>query len=282
MAKRRKAGALESETLALLWAAEEPLSPAQVLEQLPGALAYTTVATILSRLVAKGLVQRVPRGRAWATGRRRPLRVHRQADAPPAGAGRRRRRVLARFVDDLDPSEEQVLRSLLDSHLPEGELSGADKHGRGPGRSGGGDGDRRAGRTPSPARTRAVVLTGAAVGSALSWLCVLGVLAAPLVSPRHRARPHRLPTRESRSTTPRRWPCRRWPPPLGRHFGVSGGGGQAALAGRPRPVAARPSARRLHRRWRGRRAQRPGFRRRPARLPRSDCCQLGHVRRPRR
>src|SRR5580704_5459998 len=32
-----------------------------------------------------------------------------------------------------------------------------------------------------PPRTRAVVLTGAAVGSALSWLCVLGVLAAPLV-----------------------------------------------------------------------------------------------------
>jgi beta-lactamase regulating signal transducer with metallopeptidase domain len=32
-----------------------------------------------------------------------------------------------------------------------------------------------------PPRTSAVVLTGAAVGSALSWLCVLGVLAAPLV-----------------------------------------------------------------------------------------------------
>jgi hypothetical protein len=32
-----------------------------------------------------------------------------------------------------------------------------------------------------PPRTRAVVLSGAAVGSALSWLCVVGVLAAPLV-----------------------------------------------------------------------------------------------------
>jgi predicted transcriptional regulator len=117
LAKRRQAGALESEALALLWAAKEPLCPAQVLEQLPGDLAYTTVATILSRLVAKGLVQRVPRGRAWA---------YRPADDRSGYTAMQMRRlleqdadvgaVLARFVDDLDPSEEQVLRSLLDSH----------------------------------------------------------------------------------------------------------------------------------------------------------------------
>jgi predicted transcriptional regulator len=121
LARRREAGALESETLTLLWAASEPLSPAQVLERLPGDLAYTTVATILSRLVAKGLVQRVPRGRAWAY---RPAEDHSGYTAmqmrrlleqdTDVGA------VLARFVDDLDPSEEQVLRSLLDSHSLEG------------------------------------------------------------------------------------------------------------------------------------------------------------------
>ena len=121
MAKRREAGALESETLALLWAADEPLSPAQVLSQLPGTLAYTTVATILSRLAAKGLVQRVSRGRAWA---------YRPAEDRSGYTATQMRRlleqdadvgaVLARFVDDLDPSEEQVLRSLLDGHLSAG------------------------------------------------------------------------------------------------------------------------------------------------------------------
>ena len=117
MANRREAGALESETLALLWAAPEPQSPAQVLEQLPGDLAYTTVATILSRLVAKGLAQRVPRGRAWA---------YRPAEDPSGYTAMQMRRlleqdadisaVLARFVDDLEPSEEQVLRALLETH----------------------------------------------------------------------------------------------------------------------------------------------------------------------
>jgi predicted transcriptional regulator len=121
LAKRREAGALASETLALLWAAEEPQTPAQVLEQLPGDLAYTTVATILSRLVAKGLVQRVPRGRAWAyrpaedrsgyTATQMRRLLEQEADV---GA------VLARFVDDLDPAEEQVLRALLERHSPGG------------------------------------------------------------------------------------------------------------------------------------------------------------------
>jgi len=117
LAKRRQAGALESETLGVLWAATEALSVAQVLEQLPGDLAYTTVATILSRLVAKGLAQRVPRGRA---------RAYRPAEDPSGYTAMQMRRlleqdtnvpaVLARFVDDLDPSEEQVLRALLDGH----------------------------------------------------------------------------------------------------------------------------------------------------------------------
>jgi predicted transcriptional regulator len=121
LAKRREAGALESETLAQLWAAEEPQTPAQVLEQLPGDLAYTTVATILSRLVAKGLVQRVPRGRAWA---------YRPADDRSGYTAMQMRRlleqeadvgaVLARFVDDLDPAEEQVLRALLEGDAPGG------------------------------------------------------------------------------------------------------------------------------------------------------------------
>src|SRR6202012_4169948 len=62
---RRAAGELAEEVLAILQAAGEPLSPADVRERLGGALAYTTVVTILSRLHAKGVLDRARSGRAY-------------------------------------------------------------------------------------------------------------------------------------------------------------------------------------------------------------------------
>jgi len=44
--------------LAVLRAAGEPLTPAQVLEALGGTAAYNTIQTILTRLLEKGLTQR--------------------------------------------------------------------------------------------------------------------------------------------------------------------------------------------------------------------------------
>lgn len=64
--ERRRAGGLEQDVLVVLWAAASSLTPAEVQAALTRDLAYTTVTTILSRLHAKGLLERTPRGRAFS------------------------------------------------------------------------------------------------------------------------------------------------------------------------------------------------------------------------
>ncbi len=62
---RRAAGELEAGVLAVLQAAGRPLPPGEVRERVGGGLAYTTVVTILSRLHAKGVLERRKAGRAY-------------------------------------------------------------------------------------------------------------------------------------------------------------------------------------------------------------------------
>ena len=111
---RRAAGELESAVLGVLHAAGEPLSPGTVRERLGGGLAYTTVVTILSRLHAKGVLERARAGRAYLYA---PV-----ADEPGLAARRMatvlaaepdREAVLARFVSGLSESDEQLLRRML-------------------------------------------------------------------------------------------------------------------------------------------------------------------------
>ena len=111
---RRAAGELESAVLGVLHAAGEPLSPGTVRERLGSDLAYTTVVTILSRLHAKGVLERARAGRAYLYA---PV-----ADEPGLAARRMatvlaaepdREAVLARFVSGLSESDEQLLRRLL-------------------------------------------------------------------------------------------------------------------------------------------------------------------------
>ena len=113
-ANRRGAGELASEVLGILQAAGEPLAPADVRERLGGDLAYTTVVTILSRLHAKGVLDRERTGRAF---RYTPV-----ADEPGLAARRMatvlageadREAVLARFVSGLSDEDEQSLRRML-------------------------------------------------------------------------------------------------------------------------------------------------------------------------
>ena len=110
---RRGAGELASEVLAILQAGA-PLSPADVRERLGGDLAYTTVVTILSRLHAKGVLDRERTGRAF---RYTPV-----ADEPGLAARRMasvlageadREAVLARFVSGLSDEDEQAMRRML-------------------------------------------------------------------------------------------------------------------------------------------------------------------------
>ncbi|MEH0423061.1 BlaI/MecI/CopY family transcriptional regulator [Streptomyces sp. B21-083] len=111
---RRARGELESSVLAALWAVDEPLTARQVLEQLTGDLAYTTVLTILSRLHDKGMLVRHPAGRGYAYAPVRDeasdtaLRMHTLLER-----GTDREAVLARFVSELSQEEEQLLHRLL-------------------------------------------------------------------------------------------------------------------------------------------------------------------------
>ncbi|SHM33022.1 Predicted transcriptional regulator [Actinacidiphila paucisporea] len=118
---RRPSGELEASVLAALWAADgRALTPADVQRDLVAALgadlARTTVTTILARLYDKGSVSRTRAGRGYA---------YLPAQDPPGLAARRMRteldksadglrgRVLARFVSELDPDDERLLRQLL-------------------------------------------------------------------------------------------------------------------------------------------------------------------------
>ena len=112
---RREAGELESEVLAALWASGEPMTPADVLGQLGGLLAYTTVMTTLARLYEKGLVERRRAGRGYAYSP-----AVREADLAARrfrallDHGHDRAAVLQGFVSELSLDEEQALRALLD------------------------------------------------------------------------------------------------------------------------------------------------------------------------
>ncbi|MCZ4118742.1 BlaI/MecI/CopY family transcriptional regulator [Streptomyces sp. H39-S7] len=112
---RRPPGELEASVLAALWAAEGPLTPADVQRGLGSALARTTVTTILARLHDKGAVARTRSGRGYAY---TPTQ-----DSPGLAALRMRTEldkeedretVLARFVSQLSTDDEQLLRALLD------------------------------------------------------------------------------------------------------------------------------------------------------------------------
>ena len=114
--RRRGQGELESQVLGALREAEAPVAAAWVQERLGGDLAYTTVVTILTRLLAKNAVARERRGRSFVW---RPT-----ADVAGLAALKMRRlldgesdreAVLASFVTALPPDDEQVLRALLEA-----------------------------------------------------------------------------------------------------------------------------------------------------------------------
>ncbi|WP_245178738.1 BlaI/MecI/CopY family transcriptional regulator [Streptomyces montanisoli] len=121
-AERRPTGELETAVLTVLWAAGTPLVARQVQAGLPMPLARTTVATLLARLHEKGAVvrERAGRGYAYSAAQDRQglaaRRMHRELDKDAD-----REAVLARFVSQLEPEDEKVLRELLESDLPGGK-----------------------------------------------------------------------------------------------------------------------------------------------------------------
>lgn len=113
---RRPDGALEHDVLRVLWTADRPLLPGEINERLDAGYAYTSVATILTRLQAKGLVMREPAGRAYA--------YHAAVDEPELAVRRiselldsssDRTQVLSRFIGGLSSGEATAIKALLDS-----------------------------------------------------------------------------------------------------------------------------------------------------------------------
>ncbi|NBE55838.1 BlaI/MecI/CopY family transcriptional regulator [Streptomyces boluensis] len=120
--RRRGQGELEGQVLAALRAADGPVNAGWVQERLGSDLAYTTVMTILTRLLAKGSVTRRREGRSflWEPAADEAglaaLRMRKVLDGETD-----REAVLASFVTTLDPDDEQLLRGLLGEAADEPE-----------------------------------------------------------------------------------------------------------------------------------------------------------------
>lgn len=113
---RRSPGALETEILTVLFAAQAELTPAGVRERLGAAstLSYSTVVTTLARLHTKGVVRRRRSGRAHL--------YSAPADAASLVAWRMNRLLddqsdhrpaLTHFIAALSPGDEALVRELL-------------------------------------------------------------------------------------------------------------------------------------------------------------------------
>ena len=111
---RRPTGQLEAAVLEFLWAVGDPSTPGDVHEAVAPDLAYTTVMTVLTRLHAKGALERERQGRPFAywpsevEAKHRADQMRDQLDA--AGD---RHAVLSSFVDALTAAEADELRRIL-------------------------------------------------------------------------------------------------------------------------------------------------------------------------
>lgn len=112
----------------VLTEADAPMTPAQIRDALDGSWAYTTITTVLTRLVSYGAAARSRDGRAYAyvaVADHAGLTARRMSRL--LGSGADRAAVLARFVDVLSDEDEKLLGDLLaatrprdENHLPIG------------------------------------------------------------------------------------------------------------------------------------------------------------------
>lgn len=116
--QRRPPGMLEDEILAVLWASDTPMSPADVQATLADKLAYTTVMTTLSRLYSKGLAMRERAGRGYVYSAAVEEARHTAQEMSALLARRRdRAAVLQQFVSELSADDERLLHRLLGDEL---------------------------------------------------------------------------------------------------------------------------------------------------------------------
>jgi len=112
---RRALGALENEVLEILWNADHPLTPTEVLSAIDSGLAYTTVMTVLARLWNKGLADRSKVGRAFAYSAaisEADLSADRMRTALDTSSNALA--TMSQFIEGLDKRQQRQLRSLLE------------------------------------------------------------------------------------------------------------------------------------------------------------------------
>ncbi|MFD8671821.1 BlaI/MecI/CopY family transcriptional regulator [Streptomyces seoulensis] len=120
--RRRGQGELEGLVLSALRETRAPASAGWVQDHLGGDLAYTTVITILTRLLAKGAVTRERAGRSFVwtpVSDQAGLAAHRMRKVLDGESDREA--VLSRFVTSLEPDDERLLRHLLGEWGPDKE-----------------------------------------------------------------------------------------------------------------------------------------------------------------
>jgi predicted transcriptional regulator len=122
-------GSLEAELLERLWAAGAPLGARELADSLPGPRrSYTTVVTVLTRLVGKGLVERSGDGRRFTyqpTGD--PDQLTAKAIERLLAAAGDRRAVLAHLVSGTqDPELLADLAAILSESGGAGSEPGSD------------------------------------------------------------------------------------------------------------------------------------------------------------
>ena len=111
--------------------ADQALTPGQVRDAIGGGWAYTTVTTVLTRLVSYGAAARRRSGRAYvytAVADRAELTARRMNRLLDSGGDRAA--VLARFVDVLSDDDENLLGDLLAATRTKGDnpAAASDEH----------------------------------------------------------------------------------------------------------------------------------------------------------
>jgi predicted transcriptional regulator len=114
----RGLGELERAIMEVVWAADGPVTGRAVVDQLTRdrPLAYTTVLTVMDRLVGKGMLGRQRHGRAH-TYQAATSRAAYTAElmASVLGSSQDRSAVLLHFVEQIPPDQAEALRAALDA-----------------------------------------------------------------------------------------------------------------------------------------------------------------------
>lgn len=108
-------GELEARCMQVLWELRRPAVVREVLENVSGDLAYTTVATVLGNLVKKNMVIRHRRARSWAY-EPQMTRCSYAADlmTQALSVTDNRANCFSRFLTGLSTADRAMLRQLLD------------------------------------------------------------------------------------------------------------------------------------------------------------------------